>query len=175
MDPEIELKRICDEHQGTFKHEATKVNGSAGSTIHISKYRLTLPYRQHFITIVYDYGNSDTATFRIHLKQHPNQVKFKIKTIDHLSRFLQFKKHRYAISCSNSILKNSIKACVIKHQLDDLFENTAFELHSTGQHKNDVYEIYSVFSLKYSSHAESAADLLNFHKALIDLVLDKTP
>ncbi len=167
MDPEIELKRICAEHQGIFKHEPTKVNGPSGSLIHISKYSLAIPYQQHRITIVYDYGNSDTATFKIHLKQHPKQVKFKIKTVDHLSRFLQFKKHRYSISCSNSILKNSIKASVRKHQLDDLFENTAFELHSTGQHKKDIYEIFSVFSLKYSSHAESATDLLNFHKALI--------
>ncbi|EDM42900.1 hypothetical protein SCB49_11407 [unidentified eubacterium SCB49] len=77
MNPETELKRICKENKGKFEHEDFKTGGENGSFVHISKYKLKIPHRDFIMNILYDFGNSDTAEFKIHTSGNKKSLNLK--------------------------------------------------------------------------------------------------
>ena len=173
MNPETELKRICENYNGVFEYEDYKVGGEIGSFVHISKYRLKIFYKNFDIDVLYDFGNSDTAEFKINKLNNNKIPEFEIKTIDHLSKLILFKKRNWNIKSSDILFKENIAYLITKLNLNELIENTAFELNTLGKQKNEKYSIRTVFSLKYEKNIESAELIINFHRSLIDLITTK--
>lgn len=171
MNPEIELRRICEVNEGEFEFEDFNVAGQTGSFVHISKYKLEIIYRNFKINILYDFGNSDTAEFKIQSTTDNIIPEFEIKTIDHFSKLILFKKRNWIVKCSDNVFKKNMDNLI--SNLSDLIENTAFELNTFGTHRNEKYSIQTVFSLKFQGHTESAESIINFHKSLIDLIRSK--
>ena len=173
MNPETELKRICKNCNGVFEHEDYKVGGEIGSFVHISKYRLKILYKNFNMNILYDFGNSDTAEFKIDKSNNQKIPEFEIKTIDHLSKLILFKKRNWDIKSADNLFKENIEYLIMKLNLNELIENTTFELNTFGKQKNEKYSIRTVFSLKYEKNTESTESIINFHKGLIDLITRK--
>ncbi|WP_040279812.1 hypothetical protein [Psychroserpens damuponensis] len=171
MNLKTELQRICENNNGVLVEKSYKVNGEAGSFVHIAKYQLKLEYRGFKMTIVYDFGNSDTAVCKLKSLNTNNIPEFKINTIDHLSKYILLKKQRWHVKCSDNDLKQNIEHLIIKLKLNDLIHNTAFDLNTHSKQHDDICLIQSQFSLKYKSKTESAESIVNFHKGLIDLVV----
>ena len=171
MDPEIELKRICEQNNGDFESIDFKVAGEIGSFIHISKYKLKMMYRNFTISILYDFGNSDIAKFQMQSISNDNSPEFKIDTIDHFTKLVLLKKRNWKVIASDHKLKQNIEILMRRFKLNDLLENTAFEIKTVGKQNKDNYTIDTVFSLKYEQHTESAESIINFHKSIIDLII----
>ena len=171
MDPEIELKRICNKNNGDFESKDFKVAGEAGSFVHISKYKLQMVYKNFIISIIYDFGNSDTAKFQMQSISKDNSPEFKIDTIEHFTKLVLFQKRNWKVTASDHKLKQNIDILMRRFKLNNLIENTAFEIKTVGKQNKHNYTIDTVFSLKYEQHTESAESIINFHKSIIDLIV----
>ena len=133
MNPEKELQRICDQYNTKLTIEDFKVGGhELGSLLPTVKYYLKIPYNDCMIDIMYDFGNSVTAEYKIDFNDLNKAPKFQLTTIDHFTKLVLFKKHSYKVQCKDMYLKREIEKLLQKHTLDQLIKNTAFEPATKG-------------------------------------------
>ncbi|WP_420573915.1 hypothetical protein [Kordia sp.] len=173
MDPEKELQRICDKNNGELIVEDFRVDGDYGSKIHIVKYRLYIIHNEATIAIVYDFGNSDTADFKLQIPTNTTVPDFHISSIDHLTKLVLFKSQNWKIHCKEPHLKEKIEQLFKKYKLDQLMQDTAFEPTIKSTTSKETYTIHSIFSLNFEQNTKSITSIIEFHKGLIDMIKEK--
>ncbi|NRD20246.1 hypothetical protein HNV08_09315 [Winogradskyella eckloniae] len=171
MHPKTELKRLSEKYNGKFTFEDSSVAGENMSNDFYSIYNLTLNHNNLNLHIVYNYGLSDTAEFKVEMSNHKNIPEFEIKTISHLSKLLLFKNRNWFVKSSDVLFKSHISNLITSLNLDDLIKNSAFELNTIGKRSHNTYTIHTVFSLKFYKHTESAASIIKFHLEVMDVIL----
>lgn len=173
MDPEKELQRISDQHNGEFTVDDFTVYGDEYAKIHIVKYYLNLIYNDAAIRIIYDYGNYIIATYTINIQNIKNAPEFNFSTIDHFTKLILFKSQHWKIRCKATHLKEKIEILFRKHQLDQLMQRTAFEPTIKGMQMPDSYKIHTIFSLNFEENTKSIPVIVAFHQELIDVLKEK--
>lgn len=173
MNPEKELNRICELNNGTFTKEDFKVEGELGAFIFVSDYKLEFIYNGCQIDIIYNFGNSDTATFKVEIKGTNKIPSFHLTTIDHFTKLISFRKYNWRIKSRTMSIKREIEKLLRVHQLDKLIYKTAFAPSIQGIDSKDSYTIHTFFSLVFERNIESMEQIIEFHKEFIDLLKQK--
>jgi len=173
MNPEEELQRICEANNGTFYIGDSKFSGELGAQVFISKYKVVISHNNATMEIVYNYGNSDTAVFKIQIKNIKEIPDFRLKSIDHFTKLVLFKKSNWKVQSKDMLFKREIEKLVQKHTLDALLKNSAFEPNIQGSYSQDIYTIHTFFSLIFEGNIESMESLIEFHKGLVDLIKER--
>ncbi|EDP96069.1 hypothetical protein U8527_14260 [Kordia algicida OT-1] len=173
MDPEKELQRISDQHNGEFTVEESIVEGDSGSQLNFVKYHLKMIHNDASLVIVYDFGNYIIATYTINIQNIKNAPEFNFSTIDHFTKLILLKNQHWKLRCKATYLKEKIEILFRKHQLDQLMQRTAFEPTIKGMQMPDSYKIHTTFSLNFEENTKSIQTIFSFHKELIDTLKEK--
>lgn len=173
MNPEKVLQQICDQNNGKLTVEESVVEGDSGGKLHFVKYYLTMTYNDASFAIVYDFGNSVTADFKIEISRIANIPKFELSTIDHFTKLILFKSQHWKIRCKATHLKEKIEILFRKHKLDQLLQRTAFEPIIKGKTSAETYHIHTIFSLNFEENTKSIPVIVAFHQELIDVLKEK--
>lgn len=144
-----------------------------GESIHIVKYYLKIPYNDCTIDILYDFGNSVTADFKINFNGLEKVPKFQLTTIDHFTKLVLFKKHNWKVQCKDMYLKREIEKLLQKHKLDILMKGSAFEPTINGITSQETYRIHTVFSLVFKENTSSISSVFEFHKELTTIIKER--
>ena len=164
---------ISKQNDCVYSHVDSKVPGQLGAFVHITKHDLKINHNDCIIEMNYDFGNSNTANFKINLQPYKIIPDFKLTTIDHFMKLILFKKQNWIIKCDDSTLNNAIQKLLHEHKLIDWIKKTAFEPEIKGIMIEKKYTIDTFFSLNYEGKTKSIKTILEFHKGLIDMLQSK--
>lgn len=151
-----------------FTYNDFKISGRIlGSKVFASLYELKISYKDHFIFVRNELGQSNMGKIVAVLK-HANFPDFEITTRNHFTKLFSGDKSTFRIKCDNDSLANYIRQRIGMCNLEQIAKDNLFEPKIyTSLHENKT-EIITDYHLEFEDKTGALTALVSFYKSLVD-------
>lgn len=164
-----EYKLVADSYEcAELQHKETKVKVS-GTDMYmtVSKFVLTIPYKNHIIRIENEYGASNPGKLEMKLKKGflPN---FEVRSQSHLKNIFLIKKKRFVIDCSNLQYKLLIEEWIANSGMETIAKENLFEPHIRLEKREGSQSIVTEYHLQLKDKIGGLKAMVQFYKNCVD-------
>lgn len=151
-----------------IEHQESKVKVmGAGVSITVGKFKLSVPYKRHFIVIDNEYGTNNSATVKMKVEKGFTP-EFKITARNHLKNLFARKKRFFEIESSNVQFKNYLEEALFESGMDEIAKENLFEPTIQVERIAGSQFINAEYHLQLKDKIGAVKALIDFYKLIVD-------
>lgn len=153
-----------------LEHQESKVKVmGAEVTITISKFIISIPFKNHLIQLENEYGTSNSATVLMKI-QKGFVPEFEIRSRSHLSNLFALKKRSFTVDSENAQIKSQLEKALVISGMEEVAKKNLFEPTIRAERINGAQFIKTDYHLQLKDKIGAAKALIDFYKKIVDLL-----
>ncbi|RYM34242.1 hypothetical protein ERX46_09820 [Brumimicrobium glaciale] len=164
-----QYKVLTESFKGAqLQHQESKVKViGTGVFITVSKFTVTVPYKNHHIVVFNEYGTSNVATVKMKIKKG-FIPEFEITARNHWKNLFSRRKNYFDIACSNSQFKNYLQEELIKSGMEQIAKENLFEPTIKVERIVGAQCINTEYHLQLNDKIGAVKALIDFYTEIVD-------
>lgn len=165
-----EYEKLAKSFDGAhFHHHETKVKVKYSFGVHVtlSKFTISIPYKNHIIHIENEFGTSNLGTVKMR-NEKSLMPEFEIKSQSHLKNLFLRRNKRLRVNCNDSRFKFILEQALVRSGADEVAKNNSFEPFTKVKKIEDLQFIITQYHLQLKDKIGAVIALIEFYKEIVD-------
>lgn len=160
---------LAESYKGAeLHHDESKIKVyGTGVFITVSKFVLTIPYKNHLIRIENEYGTSQLGKLEMRIEKG-FIPEFEVKSQSHLKNIFLIKKRRFLINCSDLQYKRLIEEWIVNSGMEAIAKENLFEPHVRLEKVKGAQYMITEYHLQLEDKMGGLKAMIQFYKQCVN-------